>query len=146
EAVSSDIGRAVHVGDRAQIVTLWQFLVGRGDLLKIRFAGLRGEKPNGRGDQNAPILIFPDCIDYPGIEVGYGAPVFRVRLVGDKTGIWAGQQIALRSAPKHPDIVRARVIRNVFGAHRVRVVTADTLVSREPDNLFSIDKHSEDVI
>src|SRR6266852_9876342 len=44
------------------------------------------------------------------------------------------------------NIIRARVSRNIFGAHRVRVVTADAFVGGEPDDFLHVDENSEDVI
>src|SRR5437764_12258031 len=54
--------------------------------------------------------------------------------------------MSARRALKRPHIICAGVTGNIFGADRVRIVTADAFVGAKPHNVFAIDESGEDMI
>src|SRR5437763_7875989 len=54
--------------------------------------------------------------------------------------------MSARRPPKRAHIICSGVSRDVFGADRMRIVTADTFVGAKPDDVFAIDEGSKDMI
>src|SRR5258707_10557482 len=73
-------------------------------------------------------------------------PDFGRRIVIEQPRVRAREQVSARRALKRAHIICAGVPGNIFGADRVRIVTADTFVGAKPHNVFAIDESGEDMI
>src|SRR5258708_39993705 len=54
--------------------------------------------------------------------------------------------MSARRSLKRAHIICSGVCRDVFGADRMRIITADTFVGAKPDDVFAIDEGGEDMI